>query len=148
MASFAQLDSNNIVEGVIEVSSDDMKDDYGNIYENIGVAFCQKALGGGTNWKQSSLASDINDKFRGNPAGVGYTYMTDVQTVGVAKTDIFIEQQPYPSWSIGINTARWYPPANPGPAPIPPESDRGNGKYYVWSESNYNSDPSTAWVLT
>ena len=29
------------------------------------------------------------------------------------------------------------------------ESDEiAAGKYYVWNESNYQSDPATAWVLT
>ena len=27
-------------------------------------------------------------------------------------------------------------------------AERAAGKYYVWNESNYNSNPSTAWVLT
>lgn len=148
MASFAKLDSNNIVQDVIIVSDDDMKDINGDKFESIGIAFCQKAFGGNTNWKQSSRAAESNAKFRGNPAGIGYTYMSDVQTVGVAKTDIFIPQQPYPSWSVGINTATWYPPDPPG---LPREltmTERNEGKGWVWNESNYQSNPSTAWVLT
>ena len=38
---------------------------------------------------------------RGNYAGIGYTYMSNVATLGVGSTDIFIPQQPYASWSIG-----------------------------------------------
>ena len=74
------------------------------------------------------------------------TYMTGVQTLGVASTDIFIIQQPYPSWGISTTASRWIPPTNPGEHPTLSESER-NVKYYTWNESNYNSDPATAWVL-
>ena len=144
MAHFAKLDANNIVEDVIVVSNDDVIDNSGTEVESIGVAFCQKLLGADTNWKQTSY----NDNFRGNYAGVGMTYMTNVATLGVASTDVFMIQQPYASWSVGINTASWYPPDNPGAAPVLSTSDADAGKYYVWNESNYQSDPSTAWVLT
>ena len=77
------------------------------------------------------------------------TYITNVATLGVASTDIFIGgTKPHASWSIGINTATWYPPDNPGEAPVLTDSDKTAGKYYVWNETNYNSDPATAWVLT
>ena len=59
--------------------------------ESIGVAFCQKLLGAETNWKQTSY----NSNMRGNYAGIGYTYMSNVATLGVGSTDIFISQQPY-----------------------------------------------------
>ena len=85
---------------------------------------------------------------RGNYAGIGMTYIEGVRTLGVASTDIFIEQQPYASWTVGINTAHWYPPDNPGAAPTLSSSDYLAGKYYAWNESNYQSNPSTAWVLT
>ena len=85
---------------------------------------------------------------RGNYAGIGYTYMTNVATLGVGSTDIFINQQPHASWAIGVNTAQWYPPANPGDAPALTTAEANAGKIYVWNESNYQSDPATAWVLT
>ena len=74
--------------------------------------------------------------------------MSNVATLGVASTDIFIRQQPYPSWSVGVGTAQWYPPNNPGIAPTLTTSQTDARKYYVWNESNYQSNPSTAWVLT
>ncbi len=144
MAHFAKLNANNIVEQVIVVANEDTADASGTETESIGVAFCQKIVGSGTNWKQTSY----NNNMRGNYAGIGYTYMTNVATLGVGSTDIFIQQQPYPSWSIGVGTATWYPPANPGEAPELSSSDYTAGKYYAWNESNYQSDPSTAWVLT
>ena len=62
--------------------------------------------------------------------------------------DKFLSPQPHASWTIGVGTARWYPPDNPGLAPTLTTSERNAGKYYVWFVSNYQSNPSTAWVLT
>ena len=148
MAHFAKLDDNNIVETVIVVADSDAGG--GNLdTESVGIEFCQnhwkESFGFvNTNWKQTSY----NNNFRGNYAGIGCTYMTGVRTLGVASTDIFIEQPIASSWTIGINTATWYPPDTPGPAPILTEGQLGSGKQYVWNESNYQADPSTAWVLT
>ena len=144
MAHFAKLDANNVVEQVIVVANEDTADNSGAETEAIGVAFCQQLMGASTNWKQTSY----NANFRGNYAGIGFTYMTNVATLGVGATDIFIHQQRYPSWSVGVNTARWYPPANPGEAPALTSDEQAANKYYVWNESNYQSDPATAWVLT
>ena len=143
MAHFAKLDANNVVEQVIVVSNDDTSDSNGVETESIGVAFCQKLMGASTNWKQTSY----NSNFRGNYAGIGYTYMSNVATLGVGSTDIFISQQPHDSWSVGVGTAQWYAPSNPGDAPALSDSDRAVGKYYQWNESNYQSNPATAWVL-
>ena len=144
MAHFAQLDGDNIVTQVIVVSNDDTSDSGGVETESIGVAFCQKLLGASTNWKQTSYNSTI----RGNYAGIGYTYMSNVATLGVGSTDIFISPQPYASWTVGVGTATWYPPANPGDAPALTDDEKAANKYYVWNESNYAADPATAWVLT
>tara|TARA_Y100001970_G_scaffold207431_1_gene252702 strand:- start:295 stop:741 length:447 start_codon:yes stop_codon:yes gene_type:complete len=146
MAHFAQLDDKNIVTRVIVVSNDDITDSSGNETESIGVAFCQKLLGADTNWKKTSYNSNI----RGNFAGVGHTYMTNVATLGVASTDIFINQQPHPSWSIGVGTARWYAPISGPPALT--DSEMTAGKLYIWDEDAYNADtnnPKTVgWALT
>ena len=144
MAHFAQLDGDNIVTQVIVVSNDDTSDSGGVETESIGVAFCQKLLGASTNWKQTSY----NGNMRGNYAGIGYTYMSNVATLGVGSTDIFISPKPYASWTVGVGTATWYPPANPGDAPALTDAEKAANKYYVWNESNYQADPATAWVLT
>jgi hypothetical protein len=144
MAHFAKLDANNVVENVIVVSNDDIKDISGAEIESIGISFCHKLFGENTTWKQTSY----NHGFRGNFAGIGMTYMTSVATLGVGSTDIFINTKPYQSWTLGVGTASWYPPANPGNAPVLTTSEKEDGKVYVWNETNYNSNPSTAWVLT
>ena len=144
MAHFAKLDANNVVEQVIVVSNNDTADSSGVETESIGVAFCQKLLGASTNWKQTSY----NGNFRGNYAGIGYTYISNVASLGVGSTDIFINQQPYDSWAVGVGTAQWYPPSNPGDAPALTADEQAAHKFYVWKETNYKADPATAWVLT
>ena len=146
MAHFAKLDDKNIVTQVIVVDNDDITDNNGNETESLGVAFCQKLFGSSTNWKQTSY----NNNFRGNYAGIGATYMSNVATLGVGSTDIFIIQQPHPSWSIGVGTATWYAPVA-GPPDLT-DSERAAGKLYIWDEDAYNADtnsPKTVgWALT
>jgi hypothetical protein len=145
MAHFAQLDSNNVVTQVIVVSNDDTSDSNGTETESIGVAFCQKLLGADTNWKQTSY----NGNLRGNYAGIGYTYMENVATLGVGSTDIFISQQPYASWTISTTAAQWEAPIT---EPTLTDEQIAARSYYTWDESAYQadtSDPKTAgWTLT
>ena len=146
MAHFAKLDDKNIVTQVIVVDNDDITDNNGNETESLGVAFCQKFFGADTTWKQTYY----NNNVRGNYAGIGATYMSNVATLGVASTDIFIEQQPFPSWSIGINTATWYSPLGDditGPGITSTVELDNDGKSYVWDESLYQSDNTKGWVL-
>ena len=145
MAHFAQLDSNNVVTQVIVVSNDDTSDSNGTETESIGVAFCQKLLGANTNWKQTSY----NGNLRGNYAGIGYTYMENVATLGVGSTDVFIPQQPHASWTISTSAAQWEAPIT---RPTLTDDQIAAGSYYTWDESAYQadtSDPKTAgWTLT
>ena len=143
MAHFAKLDANNVVEQVIVVANEDTADSAGVETEAIGVAFCQKLLGASTNWKQTSY----NGTFRGKYAGSGMTYATNIATLGVGSTDVFLTPKEHASWAVGVNTATWYPPSTPGEAPALSASDMDAGKYYRWDENNYNTNPSTAWVL-
>ena len=107
MAHFAQLDDNNVVTQVIVVSNDDTSDSNGVETESIGVAFCQKLLGASTNWKQTSY----NGNMRGNYAGIGYVYSTEVATLGVGSTDVFMPPKPDDSWTIDTTEAKWKDPS-------------------------------------
>mgnify|MGYP001204164850 CR=1 FL=1 len=146
MAHFAQLDENNVVIGVYVVDNKDTSDINGVESESIGVAFNQKLFGVNTIWKQTSY----NNNMRGNYAGVGFTYMENVATLGVASTDIFIRQQPYPSWTIGIQTAQWYSPV--GEKPGLTDLQKSEGYYTYWDEAAYQADtgnPKTVgWGIT
>ena len=140
MAHFAQLDSNNVVTQVIVVGNDDTSDSNGVEVESIGVAFCQKLLGAETNWKQTSY----NGNMRGNYAGIGYTYMSNVATLGVGSTDIFIGQKPYDSWTIDTTAAQWKAPIT---QPTLTDEEVAANKYYEWNESAYQGDNSKGWDL-
>jgi len=111
MAHFAEIDENNVVQRVIVVANKDTADANGNEVESIGVAFCQRLLGG--NWKQTSY----NANFRKNYAGIGFTYDAGI--------DAFVPPKPYPSWVLNSNTAQWE-------APVPMPQD---GKMYSWDEA-------------
>jgi hypothetical protein len=111
MAHFAEIDDNNVVLRVIVVANKDTADANGNEVESIGVAFCQRLLGG--NWKQTSY----NGNFRKNYAGIGFTYDAGI--------DAFVPPKPYPSWVLNSNTAQWE-------APVPMPQD---GKMYSWDEA-------------
>ena len=114
MAHFAELDENNVVKRVIVVANKDTADADGNEKESIGVAFCQKLLGG--NWKQTSYNGNIRKHY----AGIGYKYDPVL--------DAFISPKPYPSWVLDADTAQWK-------APVPmPEGE----EMYAWDEKAGN----------
>ncbi len=125
-SNFAHLNENNIVDNVISVT-----DSHGTIQVDFSPP--EDIV-----WKYS------DENSRGNLAGIGMTYMVNVATLGVGSTDIFINPQPYASWTIGINTAQWYAPiAQPG---LTTTQLAGNMSYH-WDESAYQADDTTGWVL-
>jgi hypothetical protein len=116
MAHFAQLDENNVVTQVIVVGNKDCADANGVEKESIGIAFCERLLGG--TWKQTSY----NGNMRKNYAGIGYTYNADI--------DAFVPPKPFTSWVLNNDTAQWE-----APTPMPQD-----GKMYNWDEAT------TSWV--
>ena len=140
MAHFVQLDANNVAIPLIVVSDHDITDANGVEVESIGIALCHKLFGVDTNWKQTSY----NGNMRGNYAGIGMTYMENVATLGVASTDIFISQQPYASWTVGVNTAAWYSPI---PEPALTDEQIAAMSYYKWNETAYQADNTVGWEL-
>jgi hypothetical protein len=115
MAHFAQLDENNKVLQVIVVNNQDILDENGVENETIGIAFCQSLLGSDTRWVQTSY----NNSFRRQYASINCTYDENL--------DVFIERQPFPSWTLDSN-GYWQPPV---PKPTPPE------KYLaLWDEED------------
>ena len=122
MAHFAQLDGNNVVTQVIVVDNKDCSDANGVEKESIGIAFCERLLGG--TWKQTSY----NGNMRKNYAGIGYTYNADI--------DAFVPPKPFASWILDNDTAQWN-------APVAMPEDAGTGeppKMYSWDEAT------TSWV--
>ena len=122
MAHFAELDSNNVVLRVIVVSNADTSTAQGEEKESIGIAFCERLLGG--TWVKTSY----NAKIRKNYAGIGYTYDKD--------RDAFIPPKPYASWVLNETTCLWN-------APVAMPSDVGQGeppKMYTWNENTTSWD--------
>ena len=121
MAHFAELDENNQVLRVIVVSTEDNSTADGEEKESIGIAFCERLFGG--KWVQTSYNTQSGVHisggvpFRGNYAGVGYTYD--------ATNDVFYGPQPFPSWTISAPTWQWQ-------APVAMPTD---GKSYTWDEA-------------
>lgn len=111
MAHFAELDDNNKVLRVIVVKNEDTADAKGVEKEHIGAAWCERLLGG--RWVQTSY----NASFRGHFACAGMFYNE--------QHDIFIGEQPFPSWTIDTTTSDWAAPV----------AKPDNGKVYDWNES-------------
>jgi hypothetical protein len=113
MAHYALIDENNIVTQVIVVSNDDILDDTGNESEEIGLNFLEN-LFGHRNWKQTSY----NNSFRKNYAGIGYRYYQE--------HDGFAGPQPYPSWTLNVESLIWE-----SPIPRPNEDS-----FFTWDEDS------------
>jgi hypothetical protein len=120
MAHFAQLDENNVVQGVIAVHNDVVRNEPFPASEPIGVEFCQSLYGVDTRWAQTSYSAS----FRYNYAGIGYTFDPVAQA--------FIPPKPYLSWFLNTSTFQWEPPV-----PYP-----NDGNIYYWDEATQS------WVMT
>jgi len=98
MAHFAQIEDDGLVTAVIVVNNSDLNNLEFPESEPIGIAFCQDILGPETNWRQTSY----NKSFRGSYAAIGSYYL--------ANLDMFVEAQPYPSWTLDRATGNWLAP--------------------------------------
>ena len=127
MASFAKLNSENIVITVLSVVNEVLKDSNGIEQEQIGIQFL-KTLYNEPNaiWKQTSYNTNGGvhslggTPFRKNHAGISYTYDS--------QRDAFIPPKPFNSWILNESTCNWN-------APIPYPTD---GQYYSWNEETQN----------
>ena len=123
MASFAKLNSENVVITVESVVNEVLKDSNGVEQESIGIQFL-KTLYNEPNaiWKQTSyntrdgVHNNNGTPFRKNHAGIGYTY--DFQR------DAFISPKPFNSWILNESTCNW-------DAPISKPQDNNR---YIWNE--------------
>jgi hypothetical protein len=116
MAHYAELDSNNVVKQVIVVSNADTSTAQGEEKESIGIAFCERLIGG--TWVKTSYNATI----RKNYAGIGYTYDKN--------RDAFIPPKPFNSWVLNESTCLW-------DAPVAYPTDVGTQdapKMYTWNE--------------
>jgi hypothetical protein len=130
MASFAKLNSNNIVERVESVVNEVLKDSNGIEQETIGIQFL-KTLYNEPNavWKKTSynthggVHNNGGTPFRKNHAGIGYTYDET--------RDAFIPPKPFNSWILNETTCIWE-------APIAYPVDNNVNNRYKWNEEIQN----------
>lgn len=113
MAHFAQLDENNVVVNVLVVDNNDIQNLPFPESEAVGAAYLNSFLPP-ANYVQTSY----NSNFRQRYAGVGFVFKSDWGAHGG-----FHEPQPYPSWTLNLDTLEWQPPT-----PMPPTG------YHVWNE--------------
>ena len=141
MAHFAKIGMNGKVIQVTTMSNEVMKDDQGNEVEANGQQWLERHNNWPAQmWIQTSYntsqnkhsSGDDSKAFRGNYAGIGYTWDEDNQ--------IFWPKQPFPSWVKDLDTASWKSPI--GDAPELTEEEIEEDKRYNWNEGTQ------AWDLT
>jgi hypothetical protein len=121
MASFAKLNSENIVEQVISVHNNELLDN-GVESEQKGINFLKSIFGQDTNWKQSSYNTRAGTHmlggipFRKNFAGIGHKYDE--------LKNAFIAPKIFNSWILNEESCLWEPPI-----PCP-----GKLIDYMWNE--------------
>lgn len=113
MASFVQLNENNVVINGVAVNNNAIDDLPFPESEPVGVKFLKDLYGENTVWAQTSY----NANFRYNYAGLDFTYDP--------VADAFIPPKPFPSWLLNTEKYLWEPP-------IPYPND---GKGYNWDET-------------
>ena len=111
MASFAELNENNVVLRVVAINDNDCLNQDNKESETIGALFCHNLYGG--RWVQTSY----NKRIRKNYAGIGYTYDQE--------RDAFIAPKPFGKWILNEEICEWK-------APIPYPTDN---KFYVWNDN-------------
>ena len=124
MAHFAKIGIGNIVEQVVVLANDVIKDENNVEQENKGVQFLQELYQSRDLWKQTSYNTRGGEHqlggtpFRKNFASVGYTYDET--------KDAFIPPKKHNSWTLNETTCQWQPTVA---HPL-------DGGTYVWNETN------------
>ena len=153
MAHFAKISEENKVLQVLTFNNSDMLNSDNVETESIGQQYLQthnnwpanQWIQTSYNTKQNTHKSGDNAKaFRGNYAGIGYTWDAD--------NEIFWCEKPYNSWVKHVATATWKSPLGDAPeltTEQQAQADAGSHAWtYYWDESAYQSDNTTGWTLT
>jgi len=145
MAHFAKLGANGKVIQVLTMDNDKMLNADGVEDESVG----QQWLETHNNWPaqmwiQTSYntrgnthnSGDNSKAFRGNYAGIGFTWDED--------NNIFWPPKPYASWVKNLTTAGWDSPIGDAPALTAEQTSQNEANthmwVYVWNESNQSWD--------
>jgi len=143
MAHFAKLGANGKVIQVLTMDNDKMKNADGVEDETVGQQWLEQHNNWPAQmWIQTSYNTQNNQHkldgtpFRGNYAGIGYTWDEDNQ--------IFWPKKPYASWVKDTTTAQWKSPIGEAPgltAEQQSQNDAGTNEwYYKWNEDGQSWD--------
>ena len=139
MAHFAKLGANGKVIQVLTMDNDKMLNADGVEDETVGQQWLEQHNNWPAQmWIQTSYNTNANKHnsgddskaFRGNYAGIGYTWDEDDQ--------IFWPKKPYPSWVKDLTSANWKSPI--GDAPELTEEQIEDNKSYTWNEESQSWD--------
>ena len=126
MAHFAKIGMNGKVIQVLTMDNEEMKDDQGNEVEAKGQEWLERHNNWPAQmWIQTSYntsgnkhnSGDDSKAFRGNYAGIGYTYDSE--------NDVFYAPKPYSKWVLNETTWTWEAP----------EDMPDDGKEYIWNDN-------------
>lgn len=140
MAHFAKLGANGKVIAVLTLNNSDMLNASGVEDESVGQQYLERH----NNWPaQMWIQTSYNTvggkhskggtPFRGNYAGIGYTWDED--------NNIFLPKKPFNSWVKDVATASWKSPI--GDAPALTEEQKTAKSYYSWNEAGQSWDLKT-----
>ena len=145
MAHFAKLGANGKVIQVLTMDNDKMLNADGVEDETVGQQWLEKHNNWPAQmWIQTSYntsgnkhnSGDDSKAFRGNYAGIGYTWDEDDQ--------IFWPKKPYASWVKNTTDARWQSPIGDAPALTAEQEAQNqantNNWTYNWNESGQSWD--------
>ena len=115
MAHYAFLNSANIVTAVITGKDEtDLSKNWEEYYGDLHNCVAKR-----TSYNTSANThKNGGTAFRGNYAGIGYTYFSNL--------DLFMPPKPYNSWSMSTADATWQ-----APSAMPTD-----GNSYSWDEDN------------
>jgi len=125
MATFAQLDNDNVVLNTIKISNDEILDENGNESEELGIKRCKELFGEDTKWVQTWFSSPPPKRFR----------TASLRMIYSAEFDRFLLPKPFPSWSLNTETFEWEPPIpRPDRVIIRPVTHEWNEETLSWIE--------------
>jgi len=147
MAHFAKLGSNGKVIQVTPMDNQVMEDSDGNEVEANGQQWLEKHNNWPAQmWIQTSYntfnnthsSGDNTQAFRGNYAGIGYTWDEE--------NNIFWSKKPYASWVKDIATATWKSPIGDAPELTEEQTSQNEKETHSW-RYDWNEN-TTVWNLT
>lgn len=147
MAHFAKLGANGKVIQVLTLDNKDMLNADGIEDEAVGQQYLERHNNWPAQmWIQTSYntlgnkhnSGDDSKAFRGNYAGIGYSWDED--------TNIFWPKKPYASWVKDTATASWKSPIGDAPALTAEQEEQNEADTHEWSYS-WNED-NQSWDLS